>query len=238
MRMASGDTPAGLDGTLLGWPPRVTALFLWFPRWYVDPDAAGHVDVVRWSEEFDWRQDAWNGLRDTVDPVAGVLETASGDCDDYAVVVASRALARGRDPSLVICRESGDTFPTPSPSGTTSGSTPPARSTTTRTPTSTSRRATTTTIASGAWPDCPPRTRRGRSGESASLTAATANTSTAGRSPPTAFFPDTNRLPMQRRGYLALPAAGLAGCSGGDGDAATPTATSTGTRTPTRPRPG
>lgn len=95
---------------VLRWPPRVTAAFLRFPGRYLDPDAAGGIDVVRWSEEFEWEQDAWSGYRDTVDPVEEVIETARGDCDDYAVVVASWAVARGRDPSLVLCKEDGQRF--------------------------------------------------------------------------------------------------------------------------------
>lgn len=92
-------------------PPRLTAIFLRYPGRYVDPDAAGSLDVLRWSDEFDWEQDAWKGFRDTVDPVEDVIETATGDCDDYAVVVASWAVAADRDPSLVVCKTPGGFLP-------------------------------------------------------------------------------------------------------------------------------
>lgn len=108
--MSDRSLPGVSRSALLRWPPRVTALFLRFPGRFLDPGAAGGIDVVRWSEEFEWVIDDWNGYRDTVDPVQDVIEAAQGDCDDYAVVVASWAVARGRDASLVLCKEDGQRF--------------------------------------------------------------------------------------------------------------------------------
>lgn len=109
--MSFSSVPASLRSTVFRIPPRLTLLFLRYPGWYVEPEAAGHVDVDRWSAAFEWEQDAWNGLRDTVDPVETVLETATGDCDDYAVVVASWAVANDRDPSLIVCKSGSNPLP-------------------------------------------------------------------------------------------------------------------------------
>lgn len=55
-------------------------------------------DFEAWSEEeYTWRQDPWNGVRDFVQRPAETVETGRGDCDDYALVAASWADAVGRD---------------------------------------------------------------------------------------------------------------------------------------------
>lgn len=67
------------------------------PDRYVDPDAVpADFDLVEWSEEFEWRQDPWNGFRDVAAPPAETIASATGDCEDYALVALSWALARGR----------------------------------------------------------------------------------------------------------------------------------------------
>lgn len=55
-------------------------------------------DLRRWSdEEYTWRQDPWNGMRDFVQPPRETIRTGEGDCDDYALVAASWAAATDRD---------------------------------------------------------------------------------------------------------------------------------------------
>lgn len=76
------------------WVPFVYLL----PDRYVDPAAVpDDFDFRAWSREFEWRQDPWNGFRDFATPPAETIETARGDCEDYALVAVSWALAGDRD---------------------------------------------------------------------------------------------------------------------------------------------
>ena len=73
------------------------------PRRYCDPAAAADLDIEAWSRRFDWRADAWNGWRDRAKPVADTIADARGDCEDYALVAASWALARNLPVRLAFC---------------------------------------------------------------------------------------------------------------------------------------
>lgn len=77
------------------WTPFVYAR----PNKYADPSAVPDgFDLVEWSDdEFEWRQDRWNGLRDLATPPAETVERGYGDCEDYALVAVSWALANDRD---------------------------------------------------------------------------------------------------------------------------------------------
>lgn len=65
-------------------------------------------DIETWSEEeYDWRRDPWNGVRDFVNRPEETVETGRGDCDDYALVAASWASAVGREGvGMAVCGSS------------------------------------------------------------------------------------------------------------------------------------
>lgn len=92
---------------------RPTPLFILAPSRFLDSQAAAYLDIETWSDNFEWERDDWGGFKDTVTPVAETIETQTGDCDDYAAVVASWAVARDRDVSLLLCWERGSRLPVP-----------------------------------------------------------------------------------------------------------------------------
>lgn len=71
--------------------PRLTLFYFLSPRLYIDDDFNWtDFDMRRWSEqEYDWQQDDWNGLKDTVQRPTDTLRTGRGDCDDYSLVALS-----------------------------------------------------------------------------------------------------------------------------------------------------
>lgn len=76
------------------WTPLVAVA----PTRYADPGAIPEdFDLLEWVETFEWRQDGWNGYRDVLTPPAETIERGRGDCEDFALVAASWALAEGRD---------------------------------------------------------------------------------------------------------------------------------------------
>lgn len=93
--------------------PRPTPLFVVSPRGFLDPEAAKYLDIIEWSETFEWQADDWGGWKDTVDPVPTIIDSQIGDCDDYAAVVASWAIANNLDATLLYCWEPGSFMPTP-----------------------------------------------------------------------------------------------------------------------------
>jgi len=64
-------------------------------------------DLEAWSDQdYEWTGDPWNGLRDFASPPAEIVDAGKGDCEDYALVAASWAIARGReDVGLGFCWE-------------------------------------------------------------------------------------------------------------------------------------
>lgn len=70
---------------------RPTADFVLRPQRYLETDRDwSDFDFDVWSyKTYDWEQDDWNGLKDTVQTVTLTIETGAGDCDDYALVAAS-----------------------------------------------------------------------------------------------------------------------------------------------------
>lgn len=81
-----------LHRTVLSWTPLVFA----FPRRYLDPDAVRDLDIEAFAAAFTWEQDAWNGLKDFAAPVRETVATGRGDCEDFALVAASWAVANER----------------------------------------------------------------------------------------------------------------------------------------------
>ncbi|MFB6136419.1 MAG: hypothetical protein ABEJ04_06635 [Halobacteriaceae archaeon] len=79
------------------------------PGRYVDrSDFWADFDFDSWSEStYEWTSDEWHGYRDVATPPAETVATGRGDCEDYALVAASWALARERgDVGLGFCWES------------------------------------------------------------------------------------------------------------------------------------
>ena len=74
---------------------RFSAFLYPFPRVYVDPEATTDLDFEEWSNDFTWRQDDWNGLKDFAQPVRETISSERGDCEDYALVAASSLIERG-----------------------------------------------------------------------------------------------------------------------------------------------
>ena len=84
-----------LLGTVARWTPFVVAL----PRRYVGRgDRWAAFDLDGWTAEYEWREDAWNGWVDVARKPDDTVAVETGDCEDYALVAASWALARGRTP--------------------------------------------------------------------------------------------------------------------------------------------
>lgn len=75
---------------------RWTPLTFLFPGRYVDRDPFwAEFDLEGWS--YDWVQDDWNGLSDFATPPRETVERGQGDCEDYALVAISWAVANDRE---------------------------------------------------------------------------------------------------------------------------------------------
>ncbi len=88
------------------------------PGRYVDRDAAGEefwadFDLEGWArEQYDWTQDPWNGFLDFARRPRETIEDETGDCEDFALVAMSWALAQGREGvGLAFCWESPYPWP-------------------------------------------------------------------------------------------------------------------------------
>lgn len=77
---------------------RWTPLTYLAPTRYVDRDELWETfDLAEWSEsEYDWTEDSWNGFLDVAAHPRECVATSSGDCEDYALVALSWAIAQGR----------------------------------------------------------------------------------------------------------------------------------------------
>ena len=69
------------------------------PARYVDRDDFWRsFDLESWSQsEYDWTQDDWNGYLDFTRYPRECVESGRGDCEDYAFVAISWAVAQDRD---------------------------------------------------------------------------------------------------------------------------------------------
>jgi hypothetical protein len=77
------------------WTPFV---FTW-PRRYVGRgDRWATFDFDGWSTTYEWSEDEWNGWLDVARRPDDTITERTGDCEDYALVAASWALAQGRTP--------------------------------------------------------------------------------------------------------------------------------------------
>lgn len=94
-----------LIGRVSDQPP--TPLALAWPRRYINPGAAAELDIEQYSERYEWRQDPAGGLIDTLKPPAAMVEDPRGDCEDYAFLAASWAIAADQTPvALGLCTDS------------------------------------------------------------------------------------------------------------------------------------
>jgi hypothetical protein len=94
--------------------PRWTPLTYIAPEQYVDSaDFWTEFDLERWSRtSYEWTEDPWNGLRDFARRPKETVTAGTGDCEDYALVAASWAVAQGRDGvGLAFCWESPYPWP-------------------------------------------------------------------------------------------------------------------------------
>lgn len=82
---------------------RWTGLAYLYPRAFIDPKAAENLVLRQWSDSFEWVEDPINGYLDYGKPVSDTIEDRTGDCEDYAFVVASWAVANDIPVSVGFC---------------------------------------------------------------------------------------------------------------------------------------
>ena len=91
--------------TLDRWTPFAV---LWPDRYVSDDrDLWSAFDIEEWSRRgYDWVEDDWNGILDFAKRPNETLADGEGDCEDYALVAASWALANDRPGvGLAVCWE-------------------------------------------------------------------------------------------------------------------------------------
>lgn len=93
----------------------------WTPLTYLRPAAYisrgpfwETFDLESWSRfRYHWDSDPWNGYKDFAQRPETTVSDGRGDCEDYALVAASWAIAQGRGPvRLGFCWEKGNLHPT------------------------------------------------------------------------------------------------------------------------------
>lgn len=93
----------------------------WTPFTYLHPqkfidhnDFWLEFDLEEWSRSvYEWTEDPWNGFRDFAQRPAETVSSGKGDCEDYALVAASWALAHNhKGVGLAFCWESSYPWPT------------------------------------------------------------------------------------------------------------------------------
>jgi len=78
---------------------RWTPLAFVAPGRFVDRDAFwADFDLESWADdEYEWTQDRWNGFADFARRPRHTVAGGIGDCEDFALVAVSWAVAQGRD---------------------------------------------------------------------------------------------------------------------------------------------
>lgn len=92
-----------------------TPLIFLFPARYVETDPFwADFDFRAWARnEYEWTEDPWNGFRDFAQRPSETVDQGRGDCEDFALVATSWAMANGRpDVGLGFCWESSRPWPT------------------------------------------------------------------------------------------------------------------------------
>lgn len=85
---------------------RWTPFTFFMPNRYIDRSNFWiDFNLQKWSSEiYKWKQDSWNGYRDFAKRPAQTISDGEGDCEDYALVAASWALAQDhRGVGLGVC---------------------------------------------------------------------------------------------------------------------------------------
>lgn len=94
---------------------RWTPLTYLFPRRYLDTEYAwSDFDLHEWAaERYEWTQDPWNGFRDFASRPRETIDRERGDCEDFALVAMSWAVANDRPGvGLGFCWEQWRPWPT------------------------------------------------------------------------------------------------------------------------------
>lgn len=78
---------------------RWTPFVMLRPGWYVSRDGFWEgFDLFEWAASvYEWTEDRWNGFLDVARHPERTVSEGRGDCEDFALVAASWALARGND---------------------------------------------------------------------------------------------------------------------------------------------
>lgn len=79
-------------------PPSL--LFLYRPKWFLDEEL-DDLNLREWSKDFSWERDPLWGKWDVAKSPQKTLSDKSGDCDDYARLVAT--VLYNRDEEFEIC---------------------------------------------------------------------------------------------------------------------------------------
>lgn len=89
-------------------PTRLTPfVILWPHRYLGDEEFFEDFNFLEWNDEYKWEQDAWSGYRDVAKRPQRTVNTARGDCEDYALVAASWLRANDRPATLVVLWRQG-----------------------------------------------------------------------------------------------------------------------------------
>lgn len=94
---------------------RWTPLTLVAPSRYIETgDFWEEFDLDLWArEQYDWVQDPWNGFLDIAKEPSMTVEDDEGDCEDFALVAISWAVANDRDDiGLGFCWKTTRPWPT------------------------------------------------------------------------------------------------------------------------------
>jgi len=87
-------------------PRRWTPLTYVAPGRFVDRDPFwADFDLEDWAAaEYQWNQDRWNGFADFARRPRRTVSAGTGDCEDFALVAVSWAVANGReDVGIAFC---------------------------------------------------------------------------------------------------------------------------------------
>jgi hypothetical protein len=95
-------------------PRRWTPLTYLAPARYVDRNPSwATFDLHEWAdEEYDWVQDPWNGFLDVARRPHETVAAGEGDCEDFALVAVTWAVANDREVGLGFCFEAWTPWPT------------------------------------------------------------------------------------------------------------------------------
>lgn len=84
---------------------RATILFFLFPSLFTEEKSKwADFNLANWSrEQYQWKQDPWNGFLDYVSKPQNVIDGGGGDCDDYALLASSCLKSRHEEVQIAFC---------------------------------------------------------------------------------------------------------------------------------------